>query len=387
MSKSVHTLQPNETADVVIVGGGVIGLMIARDLAQRDVDVMVIERGSLGAEASHAAGGILGPQAEADCADDFFELASQSRDLYPALAASLFEQTGIDIELDTTGTLYLAFTEKDETEIEERYEWQTRAGLSVSKLGSDEVRNLEPIIAQNVRAGLYFPRDIQVDNRKLISALIAANQKLGVRLVKWTEVKSIEVVGGRIAGVMTSHGRVSSDRLVLAAGAWTNMISTGNELGEMQRVRIEPVRGQMVCLQTDPRAARHILYSPRGYVVPRRDGRLLCGSTAEYAGFTKEVTPEGIAKILANTHEIAPALSSLPLASTWSGLRPRAEDGLPVIGPTGIDGLFYATGHYRNGILLAPITGELIADAIVNNSTPALLNRFAPDRFVLAGAH
>ncbi|HEV7397301.1 MAG TPA: glycine oxidase ThiO [Pyrinomonadaceae bacterium] len=387
MSEAVHTLQPNENADVVIVGGGVIGLMIARELAQQNVDVMVIERGSLGAEASHAAGGILGPQAEADCADDFFELASQSRDCYPALAVSLFEQTGIDIELDTTGTLYLAFTEKDETEIEERFDWQARAGLAVSKLSSDDVRSLEPIIAQNVRASLYFPRDIQVDNRKLIAALIAANQKLGVRLITWTDVQSLEVEGGRITGVMTAQGGVSSNRLVLAAGAWTNMISTGNDLSEMQRVRIEPVRGQMVCLQTNPRATRHILYSPRGYLVPRRDGRLLCGSTTEHAGFTKEVTPEGIANILTNAHEIAPAVDSFPMASTWAGLRPRAEDGLPVIGPAGIDGLFYATGHYRNGILLAPITAELIAEAIMNDSAPPMLNPFTPDRFILAGAH
>lgn len=373
------------TADLIIVGGGVIGLTIARAAALRGLEVMLIERGELGAEASFAAGGILGPQAEADCADEFFELACRSRDLYPALAEALLDEVGIDIELDTTGTLYLALTDNDEAEVVRRYEWQTQAGLLVSRLTALEARRLEPLITENIRAALLFPNDIQVDNRRLLSALIAANRKLGVGLLTSTKVDSIQIVGDRVTGVMTSLGPISSPKVVLAAGAWTSFISTPQS-SSLPPVRVEPVRGQMVCLQTNPGATRHILYSPRGYLVPRSDGRLIAGSTTEHCGYDKQVTAGGVAEILSHALEIAPALSSAPISDTWAGLRPRSEDKLPILGPGEIGGLFYATGHYRNGILLAPITGELLADAIVSNVVSPLLSRFTPHRFDLVGA-
>jgi glycine oxidase len=368
------------TADVIVVGGGVIALTIARELARRGLFVTLIERGELGAEASFAAGGILGPQAEANSADDFFKLACQSRDLYPPLAQALFEETGIDIELDTTGTLYLAVNEKDEIEVTRRYEWQTKAGLPVSRLTSLEARELEPLVADNIRGALLFPQDIQVDNRRLLAALIAANQRLGVRLVNNTKVESLRMAVGRVTGVITSRGQISAPYVVMAAGAWTSMVSTDQSLPS---INIEPVRGQMVCLQTRPRAARHILYSPRGYLVPRRDGRLIAGSTTEHAGYDKQVTAGGVAEILSHVLELAPSLASAPISDTWAGLRPRSEDNLPILGPCEIDGLVYATGHYRNGILLAPITGQLIADAIVNKVVSPLLSRFTPHRFDL----
>ena len=382
----MDTFSTKETADVVIVGGGVIGLTIARALGRCGLDVMLIERGSLGAEASYAAGGILGPQAEAERADDFFELACQSRDLYADLAYALLEETGIDIELDTTGTLYLAFTEEDESEVARRYEWQTRAGLQVSQLSLSEARRLEPVIAENARAALRFPNDVQVDNRRLLAALIAANKKLGVRLVTATNVESVRIEHGRITGVATSRGLVSAPRIVLAAGGWTSLI-LHSQAEALPRVKIEPVRGQMVCLQTNPRVARHLLYSPHGYLVPRLDGRVLAGSTTEQVGFTKEVTAGGVAEILKHALEIAPVVGSAPIIGTWAGFRPRSEDHSPVLGPCQVEGLFYATGHYRNGILLAPITGQLIASAIISNVIPPLLSRFAPNRFDLVGAH
>ena len=382
----MDTFHTQETPDVVIIGGGVIGLIIARALVQRGVsDVMLLERGRLGSEASYAAGGILAPQAEAGRADDFFELACQSRDLYPALARELLAETGTDIELDPTGTLYLAFTDRDEKEIERRFQWQARAGLLVDKLSAAEARRLEPTIAENLRGALQFSGDIQVDNRRLLSALIAANEKLGVRLITGTKVESVRAEHNRISGVETAKGFVSTSRVVMAAGAWTSLIST-NSGQHLPRVRVEPVRGQMLCFQTNPRLARHILYSPRGYLVPRLDGRILAGSTTEQAGYAKEVTADGAQEVLSHALEIAPAFASLEIAGSWAGLRPRAEDDLPVLGPCEIEGLFYATGHYRNGILLAPITGQLIAEAIIDNVTSPLLSRFAPNRFDLVGA-
>jgi glycine oxidase len=377
-------LQANTSSDVIIVGGGVIGLTIARALALRGVDVMLVEGGELGTEASYAAGGILGPQAEADAADEFFALACQSRDLYPSLAENLLDETGIDVELETSGTLYLALTEEDESEVARRYEWQTSAGFHVDRLNRQEAQRLEPLITDSVRAALLFPDDVQVDNRQLLRALVAANQKLGVRLATSTQVESIKVVQDRVTGLVTSRGVLSCSRLVLAAGAWTSSFSNGQN--SLPDIKIEPVRGQMICMQTNPGATQHILYSPRGYIVPRRDGRLIAGSTTEHVGFSKQITAGGIGEILNHTLEIAPGLSKVSISDTWAGLRPRSEDNLPVLGPCEIEGLFYATGHYRNGILLAPITGQLLAEAIVDNTVSPLLSRFSPRRFALVAA-
>jgi glycine oxidase len=382
--------QPPTIADVVVIGGGVIGLTIARALALRGVgEVVLVERARLGKEASAAAAGMLAPQAEANCADDFFNLCAQSRDMYPTFAAALREETGIDCELDRTGTLYLAFTEHDQAEIEHRHDWQVRAGLAVQKLNATDVRSLEPCISESVSGALRFPSDIQVENRRLLSALIAANEKLGVRLMTGTTVESIRINRGRIEGAETSRGFISAGKIVISGGAWSSFIKVLDTA--LPHPRIEPVKGQMVCFDaTDsaPGIARHVIYSPRGYLVPRRDGRVLAGSTTEHAGFDKEVTASGVHSILSNAMEISLWISDLPLVAVWAGLRPRAHDSLPVLGPCEeLRGLVFATGHYRNGILLAPITGELIADAIVDNVVSLDLNAFRPDRFTSVGVN
>lgn len=375
-----------EPADVVVVGGGVIGLSVARALAHKGVGkIVIIERGQLGKEASFAAAGMLAPQAEANEADDFFKLCCRSRDLYPTFASELFAETGIDIELDQTGTLYCAFSEHDQREIERRYDWQQQAGLFVEQLTSQAALELEPNIAANLRAALKFPADIQVENRELLLALIAANQKLGVKYYTETTVDSLEVQRGRIAGVNTSRGFLSARKVVIASGAWTSFIKIENATPQ---ISIEPVRGQMVCYETKPAIARHVIYSPRGYVVPRRDGRLLAGSTTEEVGFSKAVTEAGLQLIRANACEIAPALSKLAPVDSWAGLRPRAVDELPVLGKASeTEGLFFATGHYRNGILLAPLTGELIAGLIADNVVTQELQTFTPDRFQAVGVN
>jgi glycine oxidase len=323
---------------------------------------------------------MLAPQAEANCADDFFQLACRSRDLYKQFAAELLEETGIDIELDNSGTLYIALTPKDEEEITKRYEWQTSAGLPVEKLTDVEARLIEPCISEDVRAALRFPLDVQVENRRLVSALAESNNRVGTKILTGCAVESIKSNRNVIEGLFTSHGFVSTRKVVLAAGAWTSHLSPG--------LRVEPVRGQMLCFETNPRLTRHVIYTPRGYIVPRMDGRLLAGSTSEQAGFDKRVTASGMYRILTNALEISGVVAGLPLIDSWAGLRPMAPDGLPVLGPCAeIDGLFYATGHYRNGILLAPITGDLIADAIVDGRVGPLIAPFAPDRFHLIAAH
>ena len=366
------------SADVVIIGGGVIGLSIARALAKRGVrDVWLLERSNVGSEASSAAGGMLLPQVEADGHNDFFALACRSRDLYPALAAALRDETGIDIELDTTGTLYLALNEHDYEDIEQRYQWQTQSGLPVELLTSAAARELEPCISEATFGALRFPNDIQVENRRLVTALANSVNALGVKTFIETTVEKLVIEGDRITGVQTSRGYISCQTAVVAAGAWSSFL-----LQSAPNPAVKPVRGQMVCLESKPQLTKHVIFSPRGYLVPRQDGRLLAGSTSENAGFARRVTAGGIASILRHALSISPVVKDLPIVDTWAGLRPRAADGLPVLGPCGeIDGLFYATGHYRNGILLAPLTAELISEAIVARVTSPLLAPFSPDRF------
>ena len=369
------------SANVVIIGGGVIGLSIAHALARRGVrEVMLIERGRPGAEASWAAGGILAPQVEADRLDDFFQLACASRDLYLAFAESLKAETGVDVELDTTGTLCLGFTSKDESELRGRYEWQKGAGLEVEWLTGETVRRLEPCVSANVSCALRFPRDVQIENRHLISALVRANEELGVQLLTGSSVNALRIKNERVCGVETANGFVDTPVVVVAAGAWASFIKSPD--ANLPAITIEPVRGQMLCFAARPQITRHVLYSSRGYLIPRCDGRVLAGSTAEHVGFDKSTTGAGADAIKSMAIDCAPGMAALPMIDSWAGLRPRAKDSLPVLGPCKeIKGLFYATGHYRNGILLAPITGRVIADAIVDGVNPESIQAFSPDRF------
>jgi glycine oxidase len=365
----------------------VIGLTIARALARRGVgDVCLIERNAVGHEASFAAAGMLAPQAEANSQDDFFRLACRSRDLYPNFAAALLEETGIDIELDTTGTLYVALTYTDLVDIEKRFEWQTAARLAVEKLTPSQARELEPCINADVLGALRFPLDVQVENRRLLTALTNSVSNLGVSILTGTSVESVKVEKDRVTGVNTSRGVINCPSVVIAAGTWSSLIKL-SPVTENPAPVIEPVRGQMISFDARPQVTRHVIYSPRGYIVPRQDGRLLAGSTSERAGFAKQVTAGGISTILKNALEISPSVASLPIIDTWAGLRPRSPDNLPVLGPCDeIGGLFYATGHYRNGILLAPVTGELITEAVVAGVTSPLLGPFSPGRFDLVRA-
>jgi glycine oxidase len=373
--------------DVAIIGGGVIGLALARAAAGRDMSVVVLERNEcVGQEASRAAAGMLAPQAEANSADDFFRLGAASRDLYPRFAAELFEETGVDVELDRNGTLYLALNEHDAAEIERRFAWQRRAGLSIERLTGAQARELEPNLSDAVQLALFFPDDWQVEPRRLCAALERACIKRGVKIKTGAEVLSLRVEARRITGVETVRGFVAANSCVVAGGAWSSSIKIPN----FEMPPVTPVRGQMLCFdakgldEPNRKFARHILYSPRGYIVPRGDGRLLAGSTCEFVGFNKDVTDAGREAIRRHAREIAPAIENLNLIDAWANLRPRAEDGLPLIGRApqscGFENLYFAAGHFRNGILLAPITAATLANLIADDQTDRLMAPFAPER-------
>ena len=224
---------------------------------------------------------------------------------------------------------------------------------------------------------------MQVENRRLVAALGIAVERRGVRLMTGTNVESLLTEHGRIKGVETSLGTISAPVVVVAAGAWVSFIQQAGTEADIAPPRVEPVRGQMLCFEANSRPISHVIFSPRGYLVPRLDGRLLAGSTTEHAGFDKRVTGGGIHTITSHAIEIAPLFERLPVMDMWAGLRPRAVlDEWPVIGGSAeTAGLYYATAHYRNGILLAPITAEGLADEITGGVRPSLLKPFAPERF------
>lgn len=374
----------SKTQDVLIIGGGVIGLSIARRLHKKGVrEITVLERGAVGQEASYAAAGMLAPHAETDKRDDFFHLCDESNKLYPAFAAELFEETGVDIELDRNGTLYLAFTDEDVKEIRHRFAWQKGVNLEVEHLSAEETRRLEPFVSPDAREALFFPNDWQVENRRLLAALQKYAALNRIEIVENAAVENLLIKNEKICGAAIKDKKLHAEKVVLATGAWTSLIKAGG----FSMPKIKPVRGQILSFKTAKRLFTRVIYSPRGYLVPRRDGRILAGATVEDVGFDKSVTLAGISFVRENALEIAPSLVNLDVAEKWAGLRPFAADGFPVIGAfPEIENLFVAAAHYRNGILLAPQTAKILADRIIGNSESEYLKIFSPRRFQAAKA-
>ena len=352
------------TEETVIIGGGVIGLSIARELHKRGhTGITVVDKGACGEESSWAAGGMLGPQAESDHGGYFYDLCSESRDLYPMLASELLSETGIDIELDRKGTLYVAFSGDEMARLSSRFELQRARGLAVDILDASEIRRREPFISPDVVGGLFFPHDWQVENRKLLLALRKYAELNEIEIVENCDVQKLETNGSRIVEVIAGDRVFEPDNVVVAAGCWSGKLG-------MPLPEVVPVRGQMICYRTAKRVYEHVIYSLRGYIVPRQDGRVLAGSTSEFVGFSKGVTDDGISALRAMAEEISPSLASQTPYDSWSGLRPKTADEMPVISRIeGLSNAFGATGHYRNGILLAPITANIIADRLAMDVT------------------
>lgn len=342
--------------DAVIVGGGVIGCAIARRAALDGLSVVVVERGTPGMEASWAAAGMLSPLAEADGPGPFLDLLLAARRMYPACAAALREETGVDVGYSDAGTLYAALREEDEAEIRARWAWQSAAGLPVEAMTPEEALEAEPALSPDVRMALRFPGDHQVDNRALGAALWSAAARAGAEFRLGLHAIRLLWEGGRAAGIECAGGeRVMAGTVVIAGGIWAGRMD-----GLPRPLPVAPVHGQLLAVEAVP-PLRHVLDSPRCYLVPRASGRVIAGATMEHTGDRKAVTPWGLRRLIDGAVELVPALEHAPLVETWSGLRPGTPDGFPILGPDpDAPNLVYATGHFRNGILLAPLTGERI---------------------------
>lgn len=370
--------------EILIIGGGVIGLSLARELHRRGLrKIAVVERGRVGREASFAAAGMLAPNAENEVVDDFYRFCDASRLMFPQLAEELIAETGIDIELDRSGTLYAAFTAEDSEHLGVRFMRQRDAGMPVEKLSAAETLTAEPHLAENIRESLFFLNDWQVENRKMLAALEKYAALNGIEVIDGTAVDSLFVEHSKVIGAITGGRRINAGTTVLATGAWTSLIKIG---GAPVPFQVKPVRGQMVSFGPADRLFKRVIYSPRGYLVPRADGRILAGATVEDVGFENRITDEAAEQLKSMAVEIAPCLNNIGIAEHWAGLRPYAADGLPIIGAMpGYENLFVATAHYRNGILLAPITAKILAERIVNGTDSRYFDLFGAERFVNNG--
>lgn len=360
---------------VLIIGGGVMGCGIGWRLAQAGAEVTVLERSIPGAEASSAAAGILAPQMETEKPGPFLDLCLRSRAMYGAFAAELRELTGVDIHYLPSGVLHCAFTEAESTKLDATVSWQNSFSLRAQLMTGEQARRLEPQLSSRVLAAAHFPDDHQVDNRLLVRALSMAAAKSGVRF-RTGYVRSIVIEDDRAVGVDLDGETLRADCVVVAAGSWSGLVPNSG----LDPKKVRPAKGQMVALQTRLPLFSSVLFSSEGYLVPRADGRVIAGSTVEFRGFEKSVTAEGLAKILTMAISLVPALADAPVEETWAGLRPYTDDHTPLLGPGPVPGLFLATGHYRNGILLAPITARVVSEVVLGKKPSVDLRPFSLGR-------
>src|SRR3569623_3401429 len=315
--------------DVLIVGGGIMGSAVALRLAQRGVGVTVIERGIPGAEASSAAAGMLAPQTEADGPGPMLALGLKSRALYPELAVELREATGIDVGYQRSGVLALGFGVEDERTLSFRRTWQVAQGQRAELLAEPALRTLEPALGPSVRAALHFPDDAQVNPAALARAFSQAAAAAGARFLQGRYVRRVVVEQGAVTGLELDGEVLSTDRVVLAAGSWSGLVEGGGVPASVVR----PARGQLVAIATRTPLFHHELsVHGRGYLVTRRAGTVVAGSTVEKVGFRKEVTVGGLATILDLARTLVPGLADAFVMSSWSNFRPYTEDQLPVLG-------------------------------------------------------
>ncbi|WP_406460702.1 glycine oxidase ThiO [Streptomyces sp. NBC_01622] len=379
---------PTRTSDVLVVGGGIIGLVTAWRAAQRGFATAVVDPDP-GGGAAQVAAGMLAAVTELHYGEQTLlalNLASAQR--YPDFAAELTDLTGLDLGYRRCGTLAVALDADDRAHLRELHALQHRSGLDSEWLSGRDCRRLEPMLAPGVRGGLRVDGDHQVDPRRLAGALVAACERAGVAFHRtWAE--RLTVGQDRATGVVTREGDVlGADQVVLAGGSLSGRLAgvPGDVLPP-----VRPVKGQVLRLTVPERYApflsrtvRAVVRGSHVYLVPRENGELVVGATSEELGWDTTVTAGGVYELLRDAHELVPGITELPLTETRAGLRPGSPDNAPLLGPTELPGLLLATGHYRNGVLLTPVTGDALAHALATGELPDEARPFTPKRFARA---
>ncbi len=367
----------SDASDVIIIGAGIIGLAIAERLSHEGLLVRIFDSGAAGQEASAAAAGMLAPHAEAaqSTPAQLTRLFEASHALYPRFIDEVESRSGMKVGFRTGGSLSVALDYQEARVLAGLLGRMQEADRHVQELDSHDLRKLQPGLSEQAQAGLFFPDDAFVNNRELVQALLAATQKNGAELFENMPVLEVLISGGRATGIRTADGRFSGGTVVVAAGCWSGLITDSIKL------EVRPIRGQIVRLQVEKQFLSHLIHSSSCYIVPWPDGRTLVGSTLENVGFNKKTTAQGIHELLRAAIEVVPDIGRAAVIDTWAGLRPDTRDNLPVLGRTDIDSLILATGHFRNGILLTPITAQLISELIFGGTPSIPLSPFQLDRF------
>ena len=345
---------------VIVVGAGIMGTASALELADAGCDVVLLERAVPGAEASSAAAGMLGAQLESHD-DAEFDVFREARDAYGAWAAELTRRSGVDVGYRVSGAMRLAQSAAEAEKLEATVRWHIRRCARAELLSGGGILGVEPSLSKSLVAAAHYPDEAQVEPTRLLRALavaVAREPRIDVR--SGVTVRGIQVEAGRATGVLLEDGALSADAVVLAAGSWSSLI--GGVEGVVPEVR--PSRGQLIELEERPASLRTILAGSSSYVVPRGDGRVVCGTTVEFVGFVREVTAGGVARILSDAIALVPSLEGATLGAMWSSFRPFSTSGAPLVGMTSMPGLVLATGHHRNGILLAPSTALAVRAAL-----------------------
>ncbi len=362
--------------DVAIAGGGVIGGAIALELSRAGMRVAVFDRQQLGQEASWASAGILSPAPESPGMIAMVPLGKRSLSLYPEFVARIEELSGKSTGFRPKGTLEAFFSGDIKEKLSTIIALHHGLGLRAEPLRAEDARELEPALSEDVEAAVLRPDECSVDNRALTSAVLDAAKSSGAEIFSGNGARAIWREGNRCAGLILQNEKVAAKWAIIAAGCFSAAIE-----GVANYAPVRPAKGQMASLRIDDLEIQRVLWSENIYLVPRNDGRILAGATVEHVGFDKRTTAGGIQKILAAAIELVPGLANARIEETWAGLRPDSPDHLPILGPTDVDGLLMATGHFRSGILLTPITARLIREWITEERVSVDWDRFSPLRF------
>ena len=365
-----------KTFDVAIAGGGLIGATIAFEVARAGLQVALFDRHEPGEGSSWAAAGILSPAPENAGMISIVPLGRASLQLYPEFVATVEEISGQSAGYRARGTLEALFSTDAQEKLSTIIALHHGLGLKAEPVRAEDAREMEPALSPDLEAAVFRSDEACVDNRALTKAVLTAAERSGVKTFAGSNVQSIAKNGGHCEGLLVDGEKVQSRWTVIAAGCCSAEIE-----GAAQYAPVRPARGQMIALRAKDLSIERVLWSEHVYLVPRNDGRILAGATVEYVGFEKKVTAGGVQKIISAALQLAPALGDAQIEETWAGLRPDAPDHLPIIGPTDLDGLLIATGHFRSGILLAPITAQLIREWVTTQNVRQDWARFSPMRF------